>query len=340
MNEHNLWHLGDVSVRAHGHLRLQNLSLKIPTGRTAIIGNSGAGKTSLLNLLARFEQPTSGSLQHHVDIAETSFHLPMAWVPQDHGLWPHLTAQQHLEAMEETAIRSQGHLTNSSDWLDVFDLSHRANERPARLSQGERARLSVARCLAANAAVLLMDEPLAHVDSARVMRFWEVILQHCERTGCSLVFTSHRSETVLASAETAICLDAGEVVWQGAVSDLYFQPETESLANFLGESNWFDENEVGNWLEIGDQSTDNSQSAMVVRNGRFCLRPEQLRMVVNASGALSIVEMRFLGSVTETVLSHPSGKQRRIFHRAAQEFSVGDRVSLKVVPNIAKQQDE
>lgn len=340
MNENSLWNLDNVSVQARSHFRLRNLSLTIPSGRTAIIGNSGAGKTSLLNLLAKFEQPTSGTLQHIVDIARTSFSLPMAWVPQDHGLWPHLTALQHLEAMEETAARSQSQRRNASDWLRMFELHHRKDERPARLSQGERARLSVARCLAANASVLLMDEPLAHVDSARVMRFWEIVLQHCANSGCSLVFTSHRSETVLASAQTAICLDDGQAVWQGAVSDLYFRPESESLANFLGESNWFDAGEVGNWLEIDGQSADNQQSVTYVQNGRCCLRPEQLRMVANELGELSIVEMRFLGSVTETMVSHPSGEQRRIFHRAASEFSVGDRVSLKVVPNIAKWQDE
>jgi ABC-type multidrug transport system ATPase subunit len=180
-----LWTLENVSLAP---ARLRDVSLTLRPGVTAVIGWSGAGKTSLLNVLAGFEKAERGSVRGTASLA---------WVPQDGGLWPHCTAREHL------AIARPG-----GDGLDAllaaFDLAARANARPHELSQGEQARLSVARALAANAGVFVMDEPLAHVDPARAGSYWCVIREHLAATDASLVFSTHLPEIALGEAERVV----------------------------------------------------------------------------------------------------------------------------------------
>src|SRR5262245_25110102 len=122
--------------------RLRTDVLTVPAGTTAVLGWSGAGKTSLLNLLAGFEQPDRGSVRGPDS---------MAWVPQNDGLWPHCTAREHL--LECGATREE-----ADRWLAAFELGALAEVRPPTLSRGEQSRLAIARALAMKARAFVMDE--------------------------------------------------------------------------------------------------------------------------------------------------------------------------------------
>ena len=96
-----LWKLDNVSLVGSGVPRLDGLSLEIHPGVTAILGPSGAGKTSLLNLLVGYERPDEGTVFHAGNLPQVAnlrevHSLPVYWVPQGGGLWPHLTAEEHL----------------------------------------------------------------------------------------------------------------------------------------------------------------------------------------------------------------------------------------------------
>src|SRR5687768_310155 len=125
-----LWTLDDVTLAP---ARLRGIWLQISRGVTAVLGWSGAGKTSLLNLLVGFEKPSSGSI--HFSNPGTE----LMWVPQNGGLWPHCTVREHLALVRPDS--------DSTILLDTFDLRHREAARPDELSQGERSRLSIARAL-------------------------------------------------------------------------------------------------------------------------------------------------------------------------------------------------
>ena len=281
-----LWTLDHVSLAPS---RLRDVSLTLRAGVTAVIGWSGAGKTSLLNVLVGFEKAERGSV---------SVCASLAWVPQDGGLWPHCTAREHL------AIARPG-----GDGLDAllaaFDLAARAEARPHEMSQGEQARLSVARALAANADVLVMDEPLAHVDPARAGNYWRVIREHLAATGASLVFSTHLPEIALGEAERVVCLREGRVVHDGPVRELYDAPPTPELMTFLGPGNWLTPDEAALWLGAEIQCPR-------------CFRPEQFVIESAPDGAVVIGEARFRGTVEEVELEHFQTQARRcFFHRPA-----------------------
>ncbi|HUT37276.1 MAG TPA: ABC transporter ATP-binding protein [Planctomycetota bacterium] len=308
-----LWKLDNASLAGSGMPRLDGVSLEIQPGVTAVLGCSGAGKTSLLNLLVGYERPDEGNVVSQVP---RNHALPVYWVPQGGGLWPHLTAEEHLRLVMSPKAERGGALS----MLDSLDLVEKATSRPDELSAGERARLSVARALMADAAVLVMDEPFANVDLARIGRYWAVVRRRIAETGASLVFATHAPEAVLAEAERVVCLSEGRLLYEGTVADLYWRPRTREEADCLGESNWLSPDEARLWLGREEDAPR-------------CFRPEQVEVAPADASSIVVQSSRFKGSVAEVEVLHEGvGKRRRFVHRpVADGLKAGMRVVLRVL---------
>ena len=337
-----------VTLRGTDRPRLNDVSLTISGRRTAVIGYSGAGKTSLLNLLAGFEIPDSGTiscrrpdraervpafagvaglpelagarsgprnelvqLQNEGPLGLAAGRVPLFWVPQNGGLWPHLSAEQHLLSVNKSKELAD-------EILSSLDLNHRKAAFPDELSQGERSRLSLARALVSNAEILLMDEPLSHVDPGRKPRYWDVVASLIERSSSSIVFSSHEPETVLRRSDSVICLHEGTIVFQGPTRELYDSPASAFLAEFLGPVNWFTSAEIQYF------------GIHVDRPNEMAIRPERLSVVGNGTGEAEYMKCLFDGPYSESLIrSVTSGSSRIIKHqRPAVPLQEGVRVSL------------
>jgi len=309
-----LWTLEGVHLPGEHVPRLDAVTLRIRPGTTAVMGCSGAGKTSLLNLLVGFEEPDGGVISR--DLPTRGHSLPLYWVPQDGGLWPHLSVREHLEA----ARPEGGGEAGIAALLDSLDILYKADSYPAELSMGERSRLAVARALMARPAVLVMDEPLVHVDRAKAVRYWEVIRNHVRETGSSLVFATHVAQEVMREAERVICLKEGRVLYEGEVAALYWHPATVEQAECLGVVNWLGPEDGQLWL--GKEP-----------DGRSCYRPEHLAIRRSADGPLLVRSAHFMGPIGEVELLHEeSGEVRRFYHHPCSDgLHVGDRVVMKVL---------
>jgi iron(III) transport system ATP-binding protein len=206
-----LFQLDRVSLSGPRRPRLAEVTLEIRHGRTAIVGPSGAGKTSLLNLLAGFETPEAGRVERRPSAVGR---LPLFWSPADGGLWPGVSIIDHVRLV--TPARSNG--STPREWLERFDLHDAAASHVEELSAGERSRLGVARALAADAEVLVLDEPLVHVDRERLDRYWSVMTETCRARGTSLVFSSHQ---VIDGrhADRIITMEMGRVVQNCSVDE-------------------------------------------------------------------------------------------------------------------------
>lgn len=309
----SLFELEDVGLTTAGATRLERITLSIAPGVTAVIGPSGSGKTSLLNLLVQFEQPSAGKLICNGNHKAGA--IPIYWAPHEHGLWPHLTAAQHLAAVSPSEAR-----LSVEALLEAFDLTDVTGRRPNRLSQGQRARLATARCLAAEPAVMVMDESLANVDSLRAQQCWRAVREHIAATGCSLIFSTHSPQAVLADAQQVICLDAGRLLYHGEAATLYDQPADEKLAACLGPSNWFEPSELSIWLNQHDDQPR-------------CVRPERLQIGKSADGAFVVEQSRFLGGMAQVWLRHESTQARRqLLHRpSGDHLKPGDRAAVSLI---------
>ncbi|MEP3482495.1 MAG: ATP-binding cassette domain-containing protein [Fuerstiella sp.] len=326
--------LDKVSLHSGSVARLQDIGLKIPHGRTAIVGHSGAGKSSLLSTIAGFECASGG--QVNLGPMADQCDMPLFWAPQDNGLWPHLTVRQHLTAVTSQESKTAGALsthdvldpdltaaqktqTSIDKSLHAFDLIHRQSAYPEQLSRGEQNRLSVLRCLLANPTLILLDEPLIHVDPKRQPRYWNLIENHVKGNGVSLIFATHQPEIAIAHSDHCLCLNEGSVDWFGPTGQLYNAAPSQQLAEYLGPNNWFENDEV---------------RAIFDRECEFLsCRPEQLRLSKCDSSALEIIGTTFRGSYAVTELRHTSGQlQKEVIHRPqANVFEVGQFVTLETV---------
>lgn len=312
----SLWTLNDVSLAGRQSPRLDRVTFQIAPGVTAIIGQSGAGKTSLLNLLVNFEQPDQG----RIAFDESSAALPVYWSPPTYGLWPHLSVREHLS----TVMDGPNDTFEIDGLLSAFDLTRCANARPGSLSLGEQSRLSVARALASGARVLVMDEPLAHVDPARFGAYWDAIREHCAANETSLVFATHSPEVVLREANHVVCLADGKVAYAGGVRELYEHPSSVELASMLGPCNWLSAEEDARWV---------SAPPKAVASASGCVRPERLAIQLDQGGPAKVEAARFAGSSEEVDLVHlQDGARRTFIHRpAGRRLQAGDQVLLKVL---------
>lgn len=316
-----LWRLDRVLLAGRARPRLDAVSLEIPAGSTAILGPSGAGKSSLLNLLVGFERPQGGRVDRTFDTPPGR--LPLFWAPAGNGLWPHLSVEGHLRSVADGGV-SGNELVESL--LAGFDLKDKSDARPDQLSQGESARLAVARALAADPAVLVLDEPLVHVDSAGAWKYWDFIQQHRRKRGpVSLVFSSHSPDVVMRDAEHVVCLDEGRLVYSGTVQELYVSPPTPELAWSLGPVNWISEGESARWL--ADTAGTNGKPWNCAH------RPERLAIADSDASSLVIEGIRPSGTVDELEILHETtGERRKFFLRPhGQCARIGARIVLKIV---------
>ena len=295
-----LWTLGNVNL---GPGRLRDVSLTIPQGVTAVLGWSGAGKTSLLNILVGFERADRGIF----DGPRTLY-----WSPQGDGLWPHATVREHLEIVQCPPNRLD-------DFLAAFDLKERAMVRPGELSEGERSRLSVLRALAAPAQVLVLDEPLSHVDSGRVGRYWAFIRSVLEADNRSLVFSTHSPEAAMSQAQYVVCMREGRVLHSGAIAEVYSNPPTAEVMECLGPGNWLTPQEAELWL---DEAINSAR----------CYRPEQIAVEPAHISHVVVRESHFLGSIAEVEVRHVNAAAARtFFHRpSGPHLLPGSPVSVRL----------
>jgi len=285
---------------------VDGIDLEIGSGEFfSLLGPSGCGKTTTLRMIAGFEQPTSGQvLIDGVDMTGVGAEKrPVNTVFQSYALFPHMTVTDNIGFGLRFAKTPKAEIARRvGEALELVRLSSLGARKPHQLSGGQQQRVALARALILRPSVLLLDEPLGALD-AKLRKTLQLELVTLQReVGITFVYVTHDQEEALTMSDRLAVMDKGVVAQLGTPRDVYEQPATAYVADFLGVANLIDA------TAHGDGSCTLGTHRIVVigsesLNGptRLVVRPERLRLVdpgapFNLSGRVSHVV--YVGSVT------------------------------------------
>ena len=224
-----------------------DVELNATPGFTILFGPSGSGKTTLLDCVAGLAAPDAGRIavgERVLFDANTAINRPVAkravgYVLQDLALFPHLTVQQNVEY-------GLGHLPcterrqRAQAMLQEFRIDHLDQQRPAKISGGERQRVALARSLVTDPCVLLLDEPLAALDVATKSKIIDDLRLWNQVHRIPILYVTHSREEVMALGERVLVIDHGRIVAQGTPHQVLRAPLQETVAQLAGFENIFD----------------------------------------------------------------------------------------------------
>ena len=249
---------------------LDDVSLTVPDGSlTALLGPSGSGKSTLLRIIAGLEVPDAGCV-------EISGENATAKPPQKRGVgfvFQHYAAFKHMTVFENVAfglkIRKydKGRVRNRvNELIDLVQLNGLGDRYPSQLSGGQRQRMALARALAVEPEVLLLDEPFGALDAKvrKDLRIWLRRLH--DEVHVTTVFVTHDQEEAMDIAKQLVVMNNGKIEQTGTATELYEKPANELVMSFVGEVNQLGEHLVRpHDLEILAQANGQTEQARVIR---------------------------------------------------------------------------
>ncbi|OON39053.1 sulfate ABC transporter ATP-binding protein [Izhakiella australiensis] len=240
---------------------LHDISLDIPSGEmVALLGPSGSGKTTLLRIIAGLESQTQGALSFHgKDV--TRLHArdrQVGFVFQHYALFRHMTVFDNIAFGLTVLPRRQRPGAAATrqkvmQLLEMVQLAHLANRYPAQLSGGQKQRVALARALAVEPQILLLDEPFGALDAQvrKELRRW--LRQLHEELKFTSVFVTHDQEEAMEVADSVVVMSQGHIEQIGSPQDVWREPATRFVLEFLGEVNRFDGQVQGSQFSVGGQ---------------------------------------------------------------------------------------
>jgi len=238
---------------------LNDISLDIPSGQmVALLGPSGSGKTTLLRIIAGLENQNSGRLSFHgKDVSRVHARdRQVGFVFQHYALFRHMTVFENiafgLTVLPRRERPSAAEIKQKvTRLLEMVQLGHLAGRFPAQLSGGQKQRVALARALAVEPQILLLDEPFGALDAQvrKELRRW--LRQLHEELKFTSVFVTHDQEEAMEVADRVVVMSQGNIEQVGTPDDVWRDPATRFVLEFLGEVNRFDGAVLGSQFHVG-----------------------------------------------------------------------------------------
>jgi len=278
-----------------------------------LLGPSGCGKTTLLRLIAGFELSTAGEIFLYDEEIEN---LPphkrsINTVFQHYALFPHMTVEENVGFGLRMLNRDPTEIKRRSmETLELVKMDQFANRKPVQLSGGQQQRIALARALAPEPKVLLLDEPLSALD-LKLRQAMRMELKNLQReTGITFIFVTHDQEEALTMSDRIAVMSAGKIQQVGGPMDIYERPINRFVADFIGDSNF---------LQAKIESVlDNQANCLLSDNFSICtslvgthptgstvtlaIRPEKIKLNDESTLRGDIQETVYLGTDTNYII--------------------------------------
>lgn len=302
--------LTGITKRFAGVTAVDAVDLDVQPGEFfSMLGPSGSGKTTMLRLVAGFEQPTSGSIELFGDdvTSRPAFQRDVSTVFQDYALFPHMSVLDNVAyGLRVRGIKAARRREMAMQALEAVRLAHTAQRKPAQLSGGQRQRIALARASVVEPKVLLLDEPLGALD-LKLREQMQVELKQVQRDlGITFLFVTHDQEEALSLSDRVAVFNEGRIEQLGTPRELYENPASRFVADFVGTSNVF--------------AADHAQKVLG-RQGEFSIRPERLQVAAvpqastGHSAAGTVLETIYVGSAVRCVVELDAGPRVTVLQR-------------------------
>ena len=222
---------------------VRDISLEVTSGEfLCLLGPSGCGKTTLLRMIAGLVEPTAGTIRlgDQVMNGVPPYERDTAMVFQNWALFPHKTVADNIAfGLKMRGVPKKHRQEKVAEYLELVRLPGLETRMPTQLSGGQQQRVALARALVVEPRVLLMDEPLSNLDMnlRRDMRL--EILEIQKRLNITTVFVTHDQTEALELADSIMVLNQGQVEQVGGSLEVYENPKTQFVAEFIGQANFF-----------------------------------------------------------------------------------------------------
>ncbi len=294
--------LNNLTKTFGDQIAIDSLTLGVERGTVlALLGPSGSGKTTTLRLLAGFERPDSGEIL--VDGRDVTKMSPaqrrFGMVFQHYALFPHLTVGENIAfGLSERSAEQQKQRVAAV--LAMVDLEGFAQREVTALSGGQQQRVAVARALAPEPRVLLLDEPLSNLDPGLRERTRRELRQALSQTHVTTVFVTHEQEEAFALGDRVAVINNGALEQVGTARELYEHPETRFVATFVGRASVLsgtlvssDRVRVGTGIEWPSETHGEVSAGAAVS---VIVRPEAFRFTDGVGVVGTVVERRYTGA--------------------------------------------
>ncbi|MEV8338280.1 ABC transporter ATP-binding protein [Leucobacter sp. NPDC077196] len=291
-----------------------------------LLGPSGSGKTTLLRIIAGLIDFTSGSVA--IDGSDVT-HLPtqqrdIGFVFQNYALFPHLTVAQNIAfGLKIRKVRGAALAKRVDEMLELTELGALRDRHPSQLSGGQQQRVALGRALAQRPRVLLLDEPLGALDRRLRQDLGSEIRRIQQESETTAIYVTHDQEEAYILSDRMGVMEAGYIRQVGAPRDVYSAPNSKFVANFLGETNSFGAEVVGQdrsgtQVRTGEfvVTASEGQALAVGSACTLSARPEQIRLSPSVEAApagfeavarVTITDARFFGQTIRVRLADERG---------------------------------
>ena len=302
----------DISFSYQDKPTITALSFELQKGKNlAVIGESGCGKSTLLKLIYGLYDLDEGEIfWNDNQVLGPKFHLIpgmdfMKYLAQDFDLMPFITVAENVGKYLSNIYQDKKK-ARIAELLDIVEMTDYANIKAKNLSGGQMQRVALARVLALEPEVLLLDEPFSHIDNFRKNSLRRKLFGYLKEKQITTIFATHDSSDVLSFADVVLVLKDGKIIEKGNPKTICDKPKTKYIASLFGDVN---EIEIDGKLEL--------------------IYPNQLMVVDKSDIKVVVMNFYFLGSHYLIEASHNNGK---IFFESEKELSIATEIYLKKKP--------
>jgi sulfate transport system ATP-binding protein len=321
---------------------LDNVDLKVETGElVALLGPSGSGKTTLLRIIAGLDWPDSGSVNFDGEdaLSRGAGERHVGFVFQHYALFRHMSVFENvafgLRVQPRAVRRSDAEIKKRvKDLLDLVQLDWLADRYPSQLSGGQRQRIALARALAIEPRILLLDEPFGALDAKvrKELRKWLRSLH--EEIHVTSIFVTHDQEEALEVANRVVVMDKGRIEQIGTPGDVYDEPATAFVHGFIGESIMLPVDISDGRIRLGDQVLNLEARNAASGPSQLFIRRHDIAIGPAGSGVLegAVKRVRAFGPTQRAdILLNAAGDDRLIEIDAPRDglLKAGDIVGLQ-----------